>query len=285
MNEEATRPVVVAIDDDADALRVLERQLVKRYGDDYDIRLVASPAHAVRLLNGMQETGQPVALVLASHWMTEMLGTDVLLCVRGIHPAARRGLLVDRADRSAEFPIIEAMAVGRFDDVVPKPSIGADEGFHAVVGSLLADWAKSEGRGFVAVVAIADPSHPRAHELRDMLARHSVPHRIHAPDSPAGQAALTSAGLMTDADITVFVLDQAPLVDPSDVELIEALCTGGCDTAQKTHTAQLDRRRDEDGTGGCSVRISWRSPTHRMAPRRDRARPVGAHHHWWRSHC
>lgn len=229
MNEEARSPLVVAIDDDANARPVLERQLVKRYGDDYDIRMVASPAHALRLLNEAQETGQPVALVLASHWMSEMPGTDVLWCVRGMHPAARRGLLLDRSDRSAELPILEAMAVGGFDNLVPKPSSGADENFHAVVGSLLADWAKVEGHGFVPVVAIGEPSHPRGRELREMLTRHSVPHRIHAPDSLAGRAALTRAGLGVDADLTVFVLEQTPLIDPTNAELLDALCTGGCD--------------------------------------------------------
>jgi thioredoxin reductase (NADPH) len=50
---------------------------------------------------------------------------------------------------------------------------------------------------------------------------------------------------MADADVTVFVLDQAPLVDPSDVELIEALCTGGCDTSPTgANTAPLEQEFD-----------------------------------------
>ena len=87
------------------------------------------------------------------------------------------------------------MAVGQFDYYLPKPSASPDEGFHVVVESFLAEWAKRQGRGFTPIVVVGRPSSPELHELRDLLTRNGLTHRIHAPDSPDGSALLERAGL------------------------------------------------------------------------------------------
>ena len=134
---------MLAVDDDPVALATLEAELGKRYGEDYDVWCEASPAAALRLLQDCKEVGQPVALVLASHWMADMLGTELLGRAHELHPTAKRGLLISWGDRSTAEPMLQAMAVGQFDYYVPKPSAPPDEGFHSIVEGFLADWAKA----------------------------------------------------------------------------------------------------------------------------------------------
>ena len=76
--DRGTRAVVLAVDDGPVALATLEAELGKRYGEDYDVWCEASPALALCLLQDFKEVGQPVALVLASHRMADLLGTELL---------------------------------------------------------------------------------------------------------------------------------------------------------------------------------------------------------------
>ncbi len=138
---ESRRAVIFAVDDHPDDLAVLARELQQRYGVDYDVRTEHSPTRALHALEELRAREHPVALVLADQWMTEMPGTDFLGLVHARHPTAKRCLLVRWGDRAAGEPILQAMALGRFDYYVPKPAAPPDEGFHAVVEDLLADWA------------------------------------------------------------------------------------------------------------------------------------------------
>ncbi len=214
---------MLAVDDDLVALATLETELRKRYGEDYDVRCEASPAVALRLLQDCKDLGQPVALVLASHWMADTLGTDLLGRAHGLHPTAKRGPLISWGDRSAAEPMLQAMAVGQFDYYVPKPSPPPDEGFHSIVEGFLADWAKLHGRGFTPIVLVGDPATTRVHELRDLLTRNGLLHRVHTHDSADAVALFERAGIVPDGRLVVFVLDEPPLIDPSIGDVADAL--------------------------------------------------------------
>ena len=95
-------------------------------------------AVALRRLKDCKSVGQPVALVLASHRMADLLGTELLGRAHELHPTAKRGLLISWGDRSTAEPMLQAMAVGQFDYYVPKPSAPPDEGFHSIVEGFLA---------------------------------------------------------------------------------------------------------------------------------------------------
>ena len=217
------RAVVLAVDDDPDALATLETELTKRYGADYDVWCEPSPARALTRLREHKDAGRPVALVLASHWMADIRGTELLRQAHELHPTAKRGLLISWGDRSTAEPILQAMAVGQFDYYLPKPSAPPDEGFHSIVEGFLADWAKLHGQGFIPIVIVGDPTSSRIHELRDLLTRSGVLHRVHPPSSPEGLALLQRAGISPDGRLAVFVLDGPPLIDPSIADVAAAL--------------------------------------------------------------
>jgi thioredoxin reductase (NADPH) len=226
-SEASDRAVILAVDDDPDDLAVLARELRNRYGHDYDVRCERSAAAGLRLLHELQASRRLVALVLASQWMGEMPGTDLLGRVRGLHPTTKRGLLIRWGDRASAEPILQAMALGGFDYYLPKPGVVADEGFHSIVEDFLAEWAKAHGRGFAPVTIVGDPASRRVHELRDLLTRNGLLHRVHEPGSVDGASLLRRAGVPADAAPVVMVVDAPPMIDPTNTEIADALGVSG----------------------------------------------------------
>jgi thioredoxin reductase (NADPH) len=100
----ASRPVLLAVDDDVADLREISRELHKRYGEDYRVVCERYPEAALRRLQDLEEAGEEVALVLADQWMEGMSGPDFLTRAGEISSTAKRALLVDWGDRAAPPP-------------------------------------------------------------------------------------------------------------------------------------------------------------------------------------
>ncbi len=65
------RPVLLAVDDDPEALRAVEAELRERYARDYAVVCEGSCAEAaLRTLEQLATDGEDVALVLAGQWLT-----------------------------------------------------------------------------------------------------------------------------------------------------------------------------------------------------------------------
>jgi len=218
-------PVILAVEGDADCRERVERQLSRRYGGDYSVRAVASAEAALSALEQLREAGQPLALALAEQWLDGATGAELLERVKALHPAAKRGLLVEWGawgDRETSAAIFEAMALGRIDYYVLKPQGSPDELFHRTVAEFLFEWARAESSVQGEIELVSEPHAPRTHELHDVLSRNGVPYVCHAPDSAAGRALLEQAG-REDAGLPVArVRDGSLLVDPSNVELAAA---------------------------------------------------------------
>jgi len=199
----------MVVDEDAGSLGALDAALRHRYGHDYLVVSEASPAAAVGRLRELRAAGRQVAVVMAAAAMTAAPATEFLAQARTIQPTAKRVLVVPRggaaapsfrvpvplvADRQAAMPILRAIAHGMIDAYLPAPGAGRDEGFHRDVSELLEEWAHDAAPAQPAVRIIDQQQSARAHELRDLLARNSVPYVFHAAESADGQAWLQQAG-------------------------------------------------------------------------------------------
>ena len=60
------RPVVLAVDDEPVALGVVEGELGKRYGADYQVVCAATPEAGLRRLEQLQADGGQLVLVLTN---------------------------------------------------------------------------------------------------------------------------------------------------------------------------------------------------------------------------
>src|ERR1700737_3703829 len=91
-------PIILAIDDELDALRDLERDLGKRYSADYQVLAIESPERGLELLTAAQRDRTEVAVVIACQRMKALSGIDFLVRAHELHPLARRVLLIRISD-------------------------------------------------------------------------------------------------------------------------------------------------------------------------------------------
>jgi thioredoxin reductase (NADPH) len=91
------------VDDDARVLRAIECDLVKQYGDRFQILQTESGQHALELIESLKiQQGQGhVALFLVDQGMPQMTGDEFLKQTINTFPEAKRVLLTDYADTDA----------------------------------------------------------------------------------------------------------------------------------------------------------------------------------------
>jgi thioredoxin reductase (NADPH) len=217
------KPVLVIVDDEDASRQALARELESRYGAHYRIVPGSSPEVALAWLTEFRDEGVPVPLVLADHWMPGMTGTEFLARVKDVIPTARRGLLIAWADPSTIEPILEASALGQMEFYVPKPAWSPDEQFHRAITESLEEWWRERGGRFEAITVIGDEPSVRTHEIRDILARNSVPFGFYRSDSAEGRQALARLGVDQPAGPVVALFNGIVLVDPGNAEVAEAL--------------------------------------------------------------
>jgi thioredoxin reductase (NADPH) len=221
------KPVLVVVDDEDASLRMLVREFESRYGAYYRIVSSRLAEEALARLAELRAEGASVPVILADQWLPDSTGIELLAHARDIHPGARRGLLISWGDQSTRVPIFEAALLGQIEFSLPKPAWAPDEQFHRAVTEALDGWWRQQGRPFKAVTVIAEDPSARAHEIRDVLTRTSVPFGFYRRDSEEGRAALARLGLPEARGLVVALYNGAVLVDPTNAEVAAAL---GVDT-------------------------------------------------------
>src|SRR5215211_9326541 len=135
------RPLLLAVDDDAEQLRLIRQELVKRYAKDYRVLCVSTAAEALRLLEEAAVSSGEVALLLADLWLPEESGPKLFREARARHPHAKRlalGSFRRRVDSMlAQEQLFRAASAGLIDDWIAPPLQPGDEHFHLGITSLL----------------------------------------------------------------------------------------------------------------------------------------------------
>jgi thioredoxin reductase (NADPH) len=217
------RPALLAVEDDPAAKTAIERELRTRYGADYQVVCAGSGAAGLRALEQIGARGGQVALVLAGLRLPDMSGIELMARVHGLDPAAKRALLTHWGDLEVEDRLVRAATLGQVDDWGLKPWQPGDEGFHRLVVGLLYEWAQQHRPGFEAVQVVGGQWSPRAHELRDVLARNKVPYGFLPADSEEGRALLGQVGATVEQLPLVVTFEGQVLRNPSFAEVAEAL--------------------------------------------------------------
>lgn len=217
------KPVLLAVDDDPQDLEVIGRELLKRYADDYEVICDASPRSALRRLAELREADADVVAMLAARQMGGESGLDWLARAHELHPHAARVLLVERGNRSANRPLLEAFSLGRLDRFAAKPARAPDEEFHRLLTELLQAWQARTHARAEAVTVVGDRWNARSHEVRDLLERSGLPFGFVERHSDEGAALLRRVG-RADGPFPVLVrYDGLVLADPSNEETAAAL--------------------------------------------------------------
>src|SRR5262245_36880161 len=190
-------PLLLAVDDDPEALAEVETQLLERYGRDYRVKGLRDPDDALRTLTELRDAGEEVALVLAGQSLPGTTDGELFDQVRRLHPHARRALLVAEnawTDEPTADAIRASMALGRIDYYVLRPAAGRDEVFHEAVSDFLLEWAMERRLVPQTVHIVGEEWSGRAYELREVFSRCSVPHDFCLADSDRGRELVAQAG-------------------------------------------------------------------------------------------
>jgi thioredoxin reductase (NADPH) len=222
MTTERRPAVILAVDDQRESRERLQAELVGRYGRDYRVAIESSPVTALAALRAMQAGNEPVAVVMARLWMTEMNGRDMLSAVREIHPRAKRAVLIPFGgwgDAATAEAIRGGVASGSIDYYLLQPWKAPDEVFHRTLGEFLYEWARSHESVPKEVVVLAERGSPRGHELRNLLTRNGIPNLYVPSACPDGESRLAALGLAGRQEPIVSVIGGTVLVDPSNREV------------------------------------------------------------------
>ena len=187
-----TRPLLLVVDHDLDALARTEAELARRFGADFRVRGESDSAVALHHLELAAERRDPVALVLADPWLPGLGGAELLGSVRTLHPDAARALLVPlgRLGRPRDGRGDAAGHVARrIDYYVLKPWCSPDELFNRTVGEFVHVWSRDRRTAAAGRSRSVRPRHPRGHEVRSVLTRNGIPHALPRREPPKGGAA------------------------------------------------------------------------------------------------
>src|SRR3954464_6698387 len=205
-----SRPVLMAVDDDAPVLAAVERDLRDRYAEHYQVITASSGDQALDLLRRLRLREDTVALLLVDQRIPGMSGTEFLAASRELYPEARRVLLTAYADTDAAIRAINDADVHHY---LLKPWDPPDERLYPVLDDLLETWRRPAPVANLRVVG--DRWSPSSHALREFLARNLVPYRWLDLETD-GQARLLLDAAQADAGtLPVLVTDDGEvLIDP-----------------------------------------------------------------------
>jgi len=215
---------MLAVDDDPDVLRAVERDLRKRYSDRYRVMSADSGQSALDILNRLAQRAEPVALLVADHRMPHMTGVEFLTAAIRQLPDVRRVLLTAYADTEAA---IGAINVVNLDHYLLKPWDPAERNLYPVLDDLLDQWSAGYRAPFDGIRVIGTRWSRRCYEMREFLARNHIPYQwldIEKPESDGEIARTIAASGEGLSQLPVVILtDGTALVNPSQVELARRL--------------------------------------------------------------
>jgi thioredoxin reductase (NADPH) len=168
------KPVLLTVDDDAEVLRAIERDLRREYGNRFRVLRANSGESALDALRQLKLRNDPVALLLVDQRMPRMSGVEFIERANAIYPEAKRALLTAYADTEAA---IGAINKARVDYYLMKPWDPPEENFYPVLNDLLDDWLASFRPPFDGIRVLGHRWAPQSLEIKSFLAGNHVPYQ------------------------------------------------------------------------------------------------------------
>jgi len=213
------KPVILAVDDDPEVLRAIERDLREHYRQTYRVVKAGSPAEALDVARQLKARGVPIALFLVDQRMPGMSGTELLREVRKLHPDARKALLTAYADTEAAIVSINEIGL---DHYLMKPWDPPADRLYPVLDDLLAVWSSRTRPQFDGIRIAGSRWSPQSYEAKEFLSRNQVPYQWIdiEQDLPMRELVQGLAGDLTRLPV-VFSADGSHVIAPTMRELAD----------------------------------------------------------------
>lgn len=207
------RPVILAVDDEPEVLRAVQRDLRANYASTYQILGATGGQEAIDTLGELSLRGSPVALILADQRMPHVTGIDVLRSSLEKFPGAKRALLTAYADTEAAISAINDVGL---DHYIMKPWDPPDVKLYPILDDLLEDWQAGYRPGFSGLRVISQEWSKPAFELKAFLAMNQVPYRSLTLEKDEDAARLMEEAQVGLTDLPVVLFPEGePLVQPT----------------------------------------------------------------------
>jgi thioredoxin reductase (NADPH) len=167
------KPTLLAVDDEPEVLRSIERDLRRKFGQQYRVLRAESGATALNAVERLKERSETVALFLADQRMPGMSGVEFLTKAIKIYPAAKKVLLTAYADTNAAIAAINQV---RLDYYLLKPWDPPEENLYPVLEDLLDDWRAHYRAPFGGLRVVGYRWSPATYTLKDFLGRNAFPY-------------------------------------------------------------------------------------------------------------
>src|SRR5262245_44842295 len=216
-----TEPVILAVDDDAQVLAAIRRDLRSRYREDYRVLAASSGESALQVIKELKAKGDSLALVSSDQRMPSMLGVDLLARSAEVYPIARRVLLTAYSDVQAA---IRAINEAHVDFYLEKPWDPPEEHLFPVIDDLLSTWQAEHRPEFTGLRVLGYQWSPRSHEVKNFLAGNLIPYRwLDVERDSDARRLLDSAALDLNELPALFLENGTVLRNPAVQRVAESL--------------------------------------------------------------
>jgi thioredoxin reductase (NADPH) len=215
------KPILLVVDDDAQVLAAVRRDLRGRYRESYLVVSASSGEDALATIRELKARGDELALVISDQRMPGVQGTEVLAGSREIYPLARRVMLTAYSDIDAA---IKAINEAHLDHYLAKPWDPPEERLFPVVDDLLDSWQASylpEAKG---LRLVGLQWSPQSHAIKDFLAGNLIPYRwLDIERDPDARTLLDAVGVTSDELPALVFEDGSVLRSPEPRRVAERL--------------------------------------------------------------
>src|SRR6185295_10772649 len=165
------KPVIFCVDDDAEVLAAIDRDLRQYYKSEYRIIKANSAREATEAARKLKQRGTPVALFLVDQRMPETTGTEFLAEMKKIFPEAKKVLLTAYADTEAAIVSINEIGL---DHYLMKPWDPPEQKLYPVLDDLLAKWITTVKLPYDGIRVVGARWSSRSYEVKEFLSLNQV---------------------------------------------------------------------------------------------------------------
>lgn len=212
-------PVILIVDDDAQVVNAVDRDLRRHYRPAYRIIKAFSATEALETVRRLKQRNESLALFLVDQRMPGMGGTDFLAEAMKLYPEARKALLTAYADTEAAIAAINTIGL---DYYLMKPWHPPEQNLYPILDDLLSDWHATAEAPYEGIRVAGTLWSASSHTVKDFLARSRIPYQWLDIEQDAEARALVEAVSEERHRLPVVLFpDGTTLVDPGITELAE----------------------------------------------------------------